>query len=647
MIKKTKILGWLAIMAFVVLATTVQAELLVHYDPPAATHNASTLPPTVVDNNVVASDISRVGITGGNNAGAQWPLRFYAVAFDAAEYLSLTIEPETDRKIVLESLEATFLSWSGAFNVSIRTSLDGFAGNAGGNWDLSTTGGSAVTFDLTSLDGQAGPIEIRFHIWESDGSNSWHDLDGNGNGLKILGTTVPADQAALVSPPNGGLGIPVQTLLEWAPSPSHTVDRYGVYFGTDPNELSPTYDMETPVYTGTAVEFDPDKPGTTEPDLEFDTPYFWRVDYYEPNGLEETLWVGETWSFTTVVPIPIIATQPVSETAASVDLSIVVTNGALYEWYQVGNPVAVQTTGDLATPLGADTYTTAIEGFYYCVATNGAGTVTSDTVRVMTPRLVAHLALDGTLDDSSAAGIWDGVYVDPNEPRDVPATAVDYVAGADGTDFSAVQFNGTSIIEIPDSNEFFDFAAQGYTLTAWVKGTGGYRAIRKLPVEIDLNTANGLWVKVGTWQQATTAPEGIEDEWHFIAVTYDPGTGQQTAYGIYDDDDVIPVLHTQLKNSVTVGSDTTSNMTIGGPNATNPAANNYAGAIDDVQVYNYALTEAEIIAVYGALTDAPLCLTLDDPDIAPFDHNNDCQVTLADFAAYAEAWLNTQVVDIP
>ena len=90
---------------------------------------------------------------------------------------------------------------------------------------------------------------------------------------------------------------PVILNLKWTAPSNYTPSHYDVYFGTEPNELNPNFDMEL-IYTGTDTSFDPDKPGTTDPDLDFGTTYYWRVD--EVNAPpDSTIFEGYVWQFTT------------------------------------------------------------------------------------------------------------------------------------------------------------------------------------------------------------------------------------------------------------------------------------------------------------------------------------------------------------
>ena len=61
----------------------------------------------------------------------------------------------------------------------------------------------------------------------------------------------------------------------------------------------------------------------------------------------------------------------------------------------------------------------------------------------------------------------------------------------------------------------------------------------------------------------------------------------------------------------------------------------FNGALDDIQLWNYALTQEEVIDQYHAVTGLGVCTNK-----PTYDFDDDCQVTLSDFAIMAENWLN-------
>ena len=196
------------------------------------------------------------------------------------------------------------------------------------------------------------------------------------------------------------------------------------------------------------------------------------------------------------------------------------------------------------------------------------------------------------------------------------------------------------------------FSSRGsLTLTAWVleapTGNSGnwQRFFNKGTYAMAQQDPNQIIAIIDPagWTTAVPAAEASEGKWRFVAVTYggsdDPN---RTTYGIYDDDDVIDVLHSGIVAQEGTGT-SGLNVLIGGgqPSAPDPSYN-YGGSVDDVRVYNYALTADDIQGLYSAMTSQALCMDIDDPGLE-YDFNLDCKVSLEDFASFAAAWLNTQL----
>jgi hypothetical protein len=67
----------------------------------------------------------------------------------------------------------------------------------------------------------------------------------------------------------------------------------------------------------------------------------------------------------------------------------------------------------------------------------------------------------------------------------------------------------------------------------------------------------------------------------------------------------------------------------------------YDGLIDDFRIYDYALSEAQV--VYAATNGTGI---FNIPLISPIDLNNDNQIDFKDFAILADSWLE-QASDAP
>jgi hypothetical protein len=63
--------------------------------------------------------------------------------------------------------------------------------------------------------------------------------------------------------------------------------------------------------------------------------------------------------------------------------------------------------------------------------------------------------------------------------------------------------------------------------------------------------------------------------------------------------------------------------------------------LDELQIYNYALSDEEIADIYNGVSARGLCAA---EYMSQFDFTGDCIVGLADFAEFAAAWLSCGVM---
>lgn len=215
--------------------------------------------------------------------------------------------------------------------------------------------------------------------------------------------------------------------------------------------------------------------------------------------------------------------------------------------------------------------------------------------------LVAHWTMNdtsgSTIIDSSGNGnngTWvDGVNNDVTEET---------VAGQDGT---AIQFDGTNDFIRVSHSASIDFV-NTVTMAFWLKsGLGGNpykRIISKNPfnsnpgIEIQqTNTANAIHLRIDTASKtdnlAGTISGVLDNNWHHIVYVVDQGT-------------IRAYLNGTLTNTATYitdagGFQNTSDLIIGVN--TNLAVGYYDGILDDIRLYNKALSDTEVAALYGSI----------------------------------------------
>lgn len=482
--------------------------------------------------------------------------------------------------------------------------------------------------------------------------NGGSDLRATIAGVKITGI----DAFIPINPdPEIGVETTILQIMSWeqAQAAGGLGVTYDVYFGTDPNALSPTYYGLTPVKTTTT---DPADFYYDHGVLDTSATYYWRVDAIDPNepGVP-VVYTGPEWWFTTQPPSARIETDPVSQTVAAgtaeVQFSVTGINIASYQWYKDG----VALTDDLTDTLytGENTATLTIydvqiddEGFYHCEADNSLEQPdASAAAQLLTQRLVGWWKLDGDLTDSideeiAGAAAHDGVCTDPN-----------YVAiGKDG---GAMQFYGDpeGIVTITESGEFFNFYPRGYTVSAWVNmpektsGDWGAYVVKQGqdPSRGFILTHQGGGQAVHTLRQSFgdlgSNTDVDDNDWHLVTGTYDSVNKEGRIF----------VDGVQTNQATSTGTPTPSPAALifGAEQATGEVA--YIGLLDDVRIWNYPLDPVTVATMYVDFNPgSEVCVTHPVYDVAgpngTGDEFRDCVVNLYDFVPFAEDWLSCNLV---
>ncbi len=182
-------------------------KMLVEYDPGEVVNRVTgPLPATTTALHLSTSSVEGVGVSDFRQEDRWvlwWPHNGTSVDPND-NYLTFTVTPENGYAMKLTNVTVRVASWTGKYNLSLRTNIDGFVGNSGGNWDKIGVDGWAPmnTFDVSSLGEVTQPIEVRVYIWGDidSGTAGWHDLVGN-NGLQVKGTlynksSMPGQNAA-------------------------------------------------------------------------------------------------------------------------------------------------------------------------------------------------------------------------------------------------------------------------------------------------------------------------------------------------------------------------------------------------------------------------------------------------------------------
>lgn len=372
--------------------------------------------------------------------------------------------------------------------------------------------------------------------------------------------------------------------------------------------------------------------------------YYWVVETYtyqddDPNHLEDPNKVlsESVWKFSTSA-IPIAKTAPANQfkfPAESASFSVQfesLTPLIDATWYRDGSPVAVTPAvsdgGNLYTvTLDIPVVSLADDGTYYCIAANSGGSSEpSATADLVVKRRLAYWKFENTLTDEE--GTYDGVMLDdPNLP-----TFDTGFTGAAGSLGQALLLDGTTDgVVLPAG--FANFKS-GLTFSVWANPSSAANWARFIDLGNGPDVDNIFLTRNGTSNTLTfNNNEGIVEitntlslnEWQMLVATMNEA-GQVVLYK-----NGIPV------QTGTVGIPAAITRTLNYIGESNYTADSfYAGLIDEVQVYNYALTEDEVADMYAGVY-GDYCRYR---AMVPNDFSGNCVIDLADLAVIASQWLD-------
>jgi hypothetical protein len=166
----------------------------------------------------------------------------------------------------------------------------------------------------------------------------------------------------------------------------------------------------------------------------------------------------------------------------------------------------------------------------------------------------------------------------------------------------ALAFNGTSDkITIPDDASLH--VTTKLSVAVWVKrattgvleGVAGHWGGGNIGWILNIESSNKIGVNLGdgTNHSASSAGTITDTNWHHVGITWDSTSGNVKLYI----DNVLDNTVSTLSSPITVP---TNDMVIG--NRYNGAPQLFTGDIDDVRVYNKALSASEVAAIYNSDT---------------------------------------------
>lgn len=406
-------------------------------------------------------------------------------------------------------------------------------------------------------------------------------------------------------------------------------------------------------------------------DLNYEDEIYVRVDvnYNGYSGL------GNVWFVKAIKLIPDIVIKPqdsglvLQGSTASFSVETDSDTPVSYEWFMEVADGADVSKGAGVTEGNVNTLTLVgvgipDDGMYYCIATNSSGPIQTRSVRLEIGQLIGHWTMDEMVDsvdaedapikivtDSSPFG-RDGIVMgDPNLPIVVagkignaiefnPGTETEQwvdclllaseleIGGSHAKSVSAwayaKEMNDGGIWDIGQYSDNMDFSLRteneshgdhGWRLQFW--GGGDYN--------FNSNEPWNLYKSPESWNSARPDPVAFPslDAWVHFVLTYGDGVAKVFANGR-----LIGLSNVTLNTADSVG------FRIGKWNTAE-----FKGIIDDVRLYNYALTAAEAAQLYLEVEGGSAC-----PEDPTYDFNGDCETTLVDFAMFLESWMECNLI---
>ena len=419
--------------------------------------------------------------------------------------------------------------------------------------------------------------------------------------------------------------------------------------------------------------------------LDYDATYYWRVDSYEPNGVtndatDDTVHPGVVWSFTTLPSVPDVTVGPSYVAVAAGEAAELVLEytslspltSAVWEFASNSDPNWVPAGGtsvidEVSTPktvtLTIPGVAVADEGLYRCTISNNGGSDVSEMSGLAVKRLLAYYEFEGNANDTNDGGgiTNDGVaimWANESVTPDITYAASALPSLGDGVVFNANTAEtdpNQSYIQLPITaypNSDVGGGLDAGTITCWIKpkmtGTviGAFNDGLNTALQLSVQNTTSLRIykrndfhnENNVYFSPSNPPDG--DTWYFAAATWGDANGQLRTY-------IAPAAgNGYLEDTVNDISDNYAPWqyapTIGGANSRGTINSFFIAVsmLDDLKVYNYALTPEAIAAEFNAVTGNTLCIvTSFEGDY--FDTNGDCVVDLTDFADFAAAWLAT------
>jgi hypothetical protein len=452
--------------------------------------------------------------------------------------------------------------------------------------------------------------------------------------------------------------------------------KVDVLFGTDPN-LPPAMKIvnKKPVSLGQyTITLESELPQ----DLAWSEDYYWKVQAYEPNGIYLNLkYETPVWTFRTIQQGPYLgAVTPARLVARAGKDAVFGLTAAIkadtYQWYKQG--VGALSDGPDYQGVHTDTLTILDAqaddaGYYYCIGTETSTGLTAQSLsngRLMVGELKSHYPFETTFTVGSdvytpdvisgknmqlmnGAGLSSDFAIDGNHLLlENPSGAMSEWAKIADTSVAhyeditiACWVRPTTLVNSNDRdrwNRVWDFgkdATEAFFLTMLYRQNdprqGGWDVARSEWNWYTDEDGDGTMERHN--QELDVEAEIVPEQWYYMVVTVENGYGRIYLNGECGTENEAPQgLPVQSPLNFTK----TYNY-IG--KAVGVDVPYFNGRIDDLKIYNYALTKQEIAEEYHRVTGVESVCDMEIYDLWDWDFNHNCRVDLPDFAEIAAKWL--------
>ncbi len=507
-------------------------------------------------------------------------------------------------------------------------------------------------FDLSSAG--SGELFLRIHQYELT-IDSWNFIGVDNIRILTVENNSPADGAEHIGvEPDKADNDLVFTVSD---PRIVTVDVQLAPF-PDPNLSTDPSGEGYKIVEGMAVtsgeQYTIDLEGELTEDLEYLTKYYWKVIGYDSNS--NVVSPTPVSSFTTIndniLPFSVVPEIAVVEPGSPLVFTLVnIYNVIDFQWYKVGEAAPLVDGADYSG-VTTDTLTIldmqpADEGVFYCVASNFLGSVSCEETgpgRAMVSRLVSYYPIESVSEGVTPDTVdgWDMALMSDDEAAiGLPVLDTDVVDAELGA--SSISFVNPSENDPNGVYGQIPAGAVNYgdmTVSCWVKWTGNSAFQRVWDfgndethyvflTPSDSDTVRFVIRNGGDEQIVDSSYSIVQGEWTYLAVTLAGDTAKVYANGelagvneetTIDPVDVAPELNYFAKSQFAVDR-------------------YFDGKIDEVKIYNYALTTGEVAQDYMDIAGGWVCDY--DQESLPYDYNGNCVIDLPDLAIFAATWMDS------